>query len=259
MSCRLLASNRRLYSRAEIEAPHILPTYLRSMQSTLVFNLNGTLTDLSVADHHFQNAFGSAAVRREWFNEMIQLSMVSTMTGYYVEFPKLARAALDAVAARYAVKLSQEAETAIVTCTKSAPAFPDVKPALERLQKAGYLMAILTNSPLHSADAVLKNAGIYSYFERVLSVEALKKYKPSPEVYRYAASELKIPLSSMLMVAAHAWDTTGAIRAGCGAAFLSRPYEVLDPVSPAPRFVGSDLGSLAAQIIQAELASGSSQ
>ncbi len=229
------------------------------MQSTLVFDLNGTLTDLSVADHHFQNAFGSAAVRREWFNEMIQLSMVSTMTGYYIEFSKLAKAALDAVAARYAVKLPQEAETSIVTCTRTAPAFPDVLPALKKLRDVGYRLAVLTNSPLNSAEAVLNNAGIYSYFQRVLSVDALKKYKPSPEVYRFAASELNIPLTSLLMIAAHAWDTTGAIRAGCGAAFLARPYEVLDPLSPQPRFVASDLGELAAQIIQAELASDAPQ
>jgi 2-haloacid dehalogenase len=220
------------------------------MQTVLVFDLNGTLTDLSTLDPHFQSAFGSAAIRREWFNEMIQLSMVSTMTGYYVEFPKLAKAALDAVAGRYGVQLSPQTESAIVAGTRTAPAFPEVKEALERLRDAGYRMAVLTNSPLNSAEAVLKSAAIYEYFERVLSVDSIRKYKPSPEVYRYGASELKVPLISMLMIAAHAWDTTGAIRAGCGAAFLARPYEVLDPLAPRPRFTASDLGALAAKIIE---------
>jgi len=219
------------------------------MQSVLVFDLNGTLTDLSVVDPHFQTAFGSANVRREWFNQMIELSMVSTMTGYYVEFPKLAKAALEAVSGRYGVQLSADAEAAIVGCTRTAPAFPDVKPALERLRGGGYRMAVLSNSPLSSAEAVLQHAELYAYFERVLSVESVRKYKPSPEVYRYAASELKIPPTSMLMVAAHAWDTTGAIRAGCSAAFLARLYEVLDPVAPRPRYIASDLGALAAKIM----------
>jgi 2-haloacid dehalogenase len=222
------------------------------MQTVLVFDLNGTLTDLSALDPHFQSAFGSASIRREWFNEMIQLSMVSTMTGYYVEFPKLAKAALDAVAGRYGVQLSPQAESAIVAGTRTAPAFPEVKEALERLRDARYRMTVLTNSPLGSAEAVLKSAGIYEYFERVLSVDAIRKYKPSPEVYRYGASELKIPLTSMLMIAAHAWDTTGAIRAGCGAAFLARPYEVLDPLAPRPRFTASDLGALAAKIMESD-------
>src|SRR5437763_862590 len=59
------------------------------MRSVLVFDLNGTLTDLAVLDPHFQSAFGTAAIRREWFNEMIQLSMAATLTGHYVEFAKL--------------------------------------------------------------------------------------------------------------------------------------------------------------------------
>ncbi len=219
------------------------------MQYVLVFDLNGTLTDMSALDHHFERAFGSAAIRREWFNEMILLSMATTLTGYFVEFPKLAKAALQAVAARYGVRLLAEAETAIVAGTRTAPAFPDVKPALERLADAGCRMAVLTNSPLSSAESVLKNAAIYGYFERVLSVEAVQKYKPAPEVYRYGASQLAIPTSSMLMVAAHAWDTTGAIRAGCEAAFLERPFEVLDPQAPHPRYVARDLDALASRLL----------
>src|SRR5438552_18819713 len=99
------------------------------MRSVLVFDLNGTLTDLAVLDPHFQSAFGTAASRREWFNEMIQLSMAATLTGHYVEFPKLAKAALDAVAARYGIRLTAEAEAAIVAVTRTAPAYPDVEPA----------------------------------------------------------------------------------------------------------------------------------
>jgi 2-haloacid dehalogenase len=33
----------------------------------------------------------------------------------------------------------------------------------------------------------------------------------------------------MLMVAAHAWDITGALSAGCKAAFVQRPGKALDP------------------------------
>jgi 2-haloacid dehalogenase len=214
------------------------------MRPVLVFDLNGTLTDLSCLDPHFLRSFGSPAISREWFNEMIQLSMVSTMTGYYVEFPKLAKAALDAVAQRYAAHLPTATEDAILAGTRTAPVFPDVKPALGRLREAGHRLAVLTNSPLSSAEAVLKNAGIYDLFERVLSVDAIRKYKPCPEVYRYGATELGVSPSSMLMIAAHAWDTTGAIRAGCEAAFLRRPFEVLDPLAPAPRYVVADLNAL---------------
>jgi len=44
----------------------------------LVFDLNGTLTDLSKLDPQFVDALGSASLRNEWFFEVIQLAMTST-------------------------------------------------------------------------------------------------------------------------------------------------------------------------------------
>jgi 2-haloacid dehalogenase len=47
-----------------------------------------------------------------------------------------------------------------------------------------------------------------------------------------------------LDLAAHTWDVTGAIRAGCAAAFVARPGMVLDPVGEQPDIVGADLVDL---------------
>jgi 2-haloacid dehalogenase len=44
----------------------------------------------------------------------------------------------------------------------------------------------------------------------------------------------------------------GALRAGCAAAFVSRPGKVLDPLAPQPDVVGPDLEAVAAGIIEAE-------
>jgi 2-haloacid dehalogenase len=54
------------------------------------------------------------------------------------------------------------------------------------------------------------------------------------------------------MIAAHAWDVTGAMRAGCAAAFVARPDMVLDPVGEQPDVVGADLRDVADGIIARE-------
>ena len=54
------------------------------------------------------------------------------------------------------------------------------------------------------------------------------------------------------LVAAHAWDVAGALRAGAAAAFVARPGMILDPLVPAPDVVGSDLGEVAEQIVAVE-------
>jgi 2-haloacid dehalogenase len=52
----------------------------------------------------------------------------------------------------------------------------------------------------------------------------------------------------MMMIAAHNWDTTSAIRAGCQAAFVTRPGEVLSPTDPRPQIIAADLIDLAAKL-----------
>jgi 2-haloacid dehalogenase len=53
----------------------------------------------------------------------------------------------------------------------------------------------------------------------------------------------------MMLVAAHSWDTTGAIRAGCDAAFIERPGEALDASGPTPRIIAKDFEHLAEQLL----------
>jgi len=76
-----------------------------------------------------------------------------------------------------------------------------------------------------------------------------KRLKPAAEAYHMAAQRLGIQPGDVRMIAAHAWDITGAIRAGCAAAFIARPGMVLDPAGEQPDIVAADLREAAEQII----------
>lgn len=101
-------------------------------------------------------------------------------------------------------------------------------------------MVTLTNSAPVAVEQQLKNAGLTDLFERSFSVDAVKRFKPAPEPYRHVAQELGVSIGDLRMVAAHAWDVVGAIRAGCLAAFIARPGKVLYPLGPKPDIVASD-------------------
>jgi 2-haloacid dehalogenase len=79
---------------------------------------------------------------------------------------------------------------------------------------------------------------------------AVKTFKPAPDVYRLVASELRIDVSQMRLVAAHAWDVLGAMRAGCAAAFIARPGKALYPLADKPDIVGPTLREVSAEIIK---------
>jgi 2-haloacid dehalogenase len=68
-----------------------------------------------------------------------------------------------------------------------------------------------------------------------------------------AAAELEVEVQRLRLVAAHAWDVAGALRAGCLAAFVARPGMVLDPLAPAPDVVGPDMTEVADALLRSEV------
>lgn len=215
-----------------------------------VFDVNETLLDLSSLDQSFLRAFGDSGVRRQWFQQVLQSALVSTVIDDYADFTKVQYAAVDMVAQRLGVDVSAADRDAIVDGMKSPPPHPDVPAALARLHGAGLRLATLTNSPAAVAKAQIENADLGNYFEQLISADSVRRLKPAPEPYRMAAQRLGVDVAEIRLIAAHAWDIAGALHAGCAAAFVARPGAVLDPLFPKPDIVGKDLGEVVDRILE---------
>ena len=219
------------------------------MAPVCVFDVNETLLDLAELDRHFARLFGDRGVRLAWFGQLLQSAMVATITDRYTDFGAVGRAALDMTAARLGVELSDDDREAVVGGMARLPAHPEVPGALRRLEEGGVRLAALTNSTERVARAQLGHAGIIERFEAVLSADAVRRLKPAPEPYRMAADRLGVQPREVLLVAAHAWDVAGALRAGCQAAFVARPGKVLDPLVEPPELLVADLDELADRLV----------
>ena len=222
------------------------------MARVCVFDVNETLLDLGALDPHFERVFGDAGVRRAWFLQLLQSALVATVTGVYSNFGTIGAAALEMVAEREGVDLSEEDKQEILGGMRELPPHPEVAESLERLREAGLRMATLTNSTQQVAEAQMENSGLRGYFEQILSADAVKRLKPAPEPYRMAAHSLGVEMGQVRLVAAHSWDVAGALRAGCAAAFVARPGMVLDPLVERPDVVGVDLREVADRILEVE-------
>ncbi len=220
------------------------------MKRVCVFDVNETLLDLAVLDPHFERVFGDASVRKVWFSQMLQSALVATVTDAYTTFGEAAAAALRMTAERQGVEVSDEEIQSIVGGLRELPPHPEVAESLDRLRDAGFRLATLTNSTQEVAEAQIRNSGLADRFEEVLSADTAKRLKPAPAPYRMAARTLGIPEREMRLVAAHAWDVAGALRAGCAAAFVAR--QPFDPLVERPDVIGKDLDEVADGIIAAE-------
>jgi 2-haloacid dehalogenase len=215
-----------------------------------VFDVNETLLDLAALDPLFERVFGDASVRRLWFNQMLQSAFVGTMTDAYATFGEAAGAALGMTEERLGVEVSEDDRREILGGLRNLPPHPEVPDSLDRLRNAGFRLATLTNSTQEVAEAQIENAGLTDRFEQILSADTAKRLKPAPAPYRMAARALEIPERRMRLVAAHAWDVAGALRAGCAAAFVAR--QPFDPLVERPDVVGANLAEVADGIIAAE-------
>jgi 2-haloacid dehalogenase len=222
------------------------------MARVCVFDVNETLLDLAALDPHFERVFGDAGVRRVWFMQLLQSALVATVTDTYSEFGTIGGAALEMVAERQGLDLSDEDRQKILGGMRELPPHPEVAESLDRLRDAGLRLATLTNSTQQVAEAQIESSGLRDYFERILSADAVERLKPAPEPYRMAAQSLGVEVTGVRLVAAHAWDVAGALRAGCAAAFVARPGMVLDPLVERPDVVGADLREVADRILEIE-------
>ena len=220
------------------------------MKKVCVFDVNETLLDLAALDPLFERAFGDASVRKSWFNQMLQSAFVATITDAYVTFGEAAGAALGMTEERLGVEVSEDDRQEILGGLRDLPPHPEVPESLDRLRDAGFRLATLTNSTQEVAEAQIQNAGLTDKFEQILSADTARRLKPAPAPYRMAARALMIPERGMRLVAAHAWDVAGALRAGCAAAFVAR--QPFDPLVEPPDVVGTDLAEVANGIIAAE-------
>jgi 2-haloacid dehalogenase len=220
------------------------------MKRVCVFDVNETLLDMAALDPLFERAFGDASVRKLWFNQMLQSAFVATITDAYVTFGEAAGAALGMTEERLGLEISEDDRQEILGGLRDLPPHPEVPESLDRLRDAGFRLATLTNSTQEVAEAQIQNAGLTDKFEQILSADTARRLKPAPAPYRMAARALMIPERGMRLVAAHAWDVAGALRAGCAAAFVAR--QPFDPLVEPPDVVGTDLAEVANGIIAAE-------
>lgn len=201
----------------------------------LLFDLNGTITDpAGIGEPWSDPDLGAAALRHA-----VQTAIVDVVSGVYRPFAEHVSAAIEREVALRA--LDRGRIDAAVERARSLSPFGDAADALDHLRAAGHRLAVLTNSGAEGGEATLRHAGLADRFERILGVDAVRSHKPDPRVYAYALDELGARPGEVTMVAAHAWDTSGAKRAGMRTAWIARGEGELSPAAEPPDVRAADL------------------
>jgi 2-haloacid dehalogenase len=141
----------------------------------------------------------------------------------WTNFDQLHRMSLDQVLHDLGAEgFDSAARDELTLAWERLPPWPDTMPGLTRLSRR-FTVSTLSNGNRAQQAALLHFAGLP--FQRMLSAEDFRHYKPDPEVYLGAAAALGLEPHQVMMVAAHKGDLRAAQAAGLRAAFVERPLE----------------------------------
>ena len=146
--------------------------------------------------------------------QMLLLAFVGDLTGEYGNFIIAQQAALRMLADRTGTALTDDDARGVVDAMSSLPPHPEARGALTRLHDNPLNMIVLTNSVPPVAEEQLQQAGLQDLFDAAISADTVGRLKPAPEPYRAVGVHFGVPTAEVRLVAAHPWDSSGALAAG---------------------------------------------
>jgi 2-haloacid dehalogenase len=186
-----------------------------------VFDAYGTLFDVhSVVEAGREITGDPATLSATWRQKQLEYTWLRALMGRYEDFWAVTESALRWAIRRLGLTASEGEVRRLMEAYLSLACFPEVAGALERL--AGRPRAILSNGAPKMLEAAVRSSGLARHLERVISVDAVKTYKPSPQVYALGPETLEMPAGELLFVSSNAWDVAGAKAFGYQVAWCNR-------------------------------------
>ncbi len=188
-----------------------------------VFDAYGTLFDVHAAMARHREAAGPDAERFSelWRLKQLEYSWTLTLAGQYVDFWILTQRALDYALARVP-SVDRALRPRLLEAYQKLDAYPDARAAVAALKARGLSTAILSNGAPAMLKSAVEASGMAPILDAVLSVDAVRMYKPRPEVYGLVTDRFALQPEEILFVSSNRWDVMGAAAFGFRALWVNR-------------------------------------
>jgi 2-haloacid dehalogenase len=208
----------------------------------LVFDAYGTLFDVHSVVSRCESFWPGkgAALSQLWRTKQLEYTWQRSLMQRYVPFSQVTREALAYACEALGLQLTVTQMEALMGEYQMLSPFKDVQGALRRL--AEYKTAILTNGSPDMIEPLVKQSGLA--FDAVLSVDAVKIFKPAPQVYELASTQLTVPANRIGFVSSNGWDALGAKSFGFAVYWINRAGAPVDRLGFKPDAVLKSLGDL---------------
>jgi 2-haloacid dehalogenase len=223
----------------------------------VIFDAYGTLFDVHSVVAASEQLFPGHgdALSQLWRKKQIEYTQLRSLAdpagARYRPFWHITLDALRYAARRLGLPLTAGAEKRLMDEYACLSAFPDTLPVLRalRAQRADGTapgLAILSNGSPEMLDIAVKSAGMGGLFDHVLSVDAVRAYKPSPTAYALATQAFGTAARHIVFVSSNGWNAAGARWFGFRTFWLNRHGAPLEELGVTPDGTGASLPDLLA-------------
>lgn len=226
------------------------------------------------------------ALSQLWRQKQIEYTQLRTLAdaggdaAHYRPFWDITLDALRFSAKKLQLTLGRSAEKRLMDEYACLSAFPDAVPALRLLRDSASVstsattsglspasasraprgpasavgtsggsrpgLAILSNGNPQMLDVAVKSAGMSGLFDHVLSVDAVRAYKPAPAAYALGPQAFDVLPREIVFVSSNGWDIAGATWFGFTTFWLNRQNAPLEELGVTPHGTGAGMSDLLA-------------
>ncbi|HEY7141847.1 MAG TPA: haloacid dehalogenase type II [Methylomirabilota bacterium] len=210
----------------------------------LLLDAYGTLFDVhSVVEAGRAVTSDPQALSALWRQKQLEYTWLRSLMGRYEDFSVITDSALAFACRRLGLSTTAVERRRLTDAYLALDAFPEVREALARLRDLP--CAILSNGSPAMLDAVVAHNGLGEHLRAVISVDAVRTYKPHPAVYALGPARLGLARNTIGFVSSNGWDVAGAKAFGFQVVWVNRQGAPLEELGVTPDLEVRDLGELA--------------
>jgi len=215
-------------------------------QGTIAFDMIGTCFSLNKPKQQLVELGAPEYTLQLWFAQSLRDAFALSHAGGYQPLKQILEAELPRTLKLLGIETGSEQRSHIISAFSQLEIEPGALEAFHRLTEAGWRLVALTNGSAESTHKLLKQTGALHHFAEVRSCDEIQITKPNPKVYQLLQQNTQ---GEIWMIAAHAWDIAGAIRAGLKTAFITSEEGSYLSAYPQPNVIAPGLIEAVDQII----------
>jgi 2-haloacid dehalogenase len=216
----------------------------------VIFDAYGTLFDVYAIEALMEELFPGkgVSITRLWRQKQIEYCFLRTTCGQYAEFWQVTIHALEYACDFEKVRLDPDTQKKLMQEYRSLPPHPEVCASLLALKERGLKLAVLSNGNSAMLDAAIQAAGLQQFFDYILSVDQVRKFKSAPEAYQLGPDAFGCSARYLLFVSSNGWDIAGASWFGYPTFWINRSGAPRERVGTGPAQTGSTMTELVRQL-----------